>query len=291
MADIHTAAICHAPAEKGILEDTLMDNRPIGFFDSGLGGLTCIAPLMRALPNERIIYFGDTARTPYGSETIRGFARQIAAFLIQQNVKMIVIACNTVTATCLRDLQQRFPQLPIMGVIQPAANRIGDTCNETNRIGIIGTKATIKSKSYEALIHQKNPALQLYSAACPALVPLIEEGIIENEIMDLTIRYYMDHFISYYKLDTLVLGCTHYPLILDNFRRLYPSLRIVNPSEEVAGRIQQVLDNENLLAGQPQTDHTFYASDLSENFVHMINRIFQLTEFRVAFKSFDLPSA
>jgi len=271
-----------------------MDNRPIGFFDSGLGGLTCIAPLMRALPNERIIYFGDTARTPYGSkspDTIRGFARQIAAFLIQQDVKMIVIACNTVTATCLRDLQQRFPQIPIMGVIQPAANKICAICDESNSIGIIGTKVTIRSKSYSTLIHQKNPKLQIHSTACPAFVPLIEEGIIENEIMDLTIRHYMDHFIRYYKIDTLILGCTHYPLIQDNIRRIYPALRIVNPSEEVVFRIQQVLDNEDLLADRPVGDHTFYASDLSDNFVNMINRIFELTEFRVAFKNFDLTTA
>ena len=270
-----------------------MDNRPIGFFDSGLGGLTCIAPLMRSRPNERIIYFGYTARTPYGSkspDTIRGFARQIAAFLIQQDVKMIVIACNTVTATCLRDLQQRFPQLPIMGVIQPAANRICAICDEKSSIGIIGTKVTIKSKCYEALIHQKRPELQIHSTACPAFVPLIEEGIIENEIMDLTIRNYMDNFIRYYKIDNLELGCTHYPLILDNLKRIYPSLRIVNPSEEVVYRIHQVLEHEQLLADRPVGDHTFYASDLSENFVNMINRIFELTEFRVAFKNFDLTT-
>lgn len=271
-----------------------MDNRPIGFFDSGLGGLTCIAPLMRALPNERIVYFGDTARTPYGSkspETIRGFARQIAAFLIQQDVKMIVIACNTVTATCLRDLQKRFPQIPIMGVIQPAANKTCDICDESNSIGIIGTKLTIRSKSYSTLIHQKKPRLQIHSTACPAFVPLIEEGIIENEIMDLTIHHYMDHFIRYYHIDTLILGCTHYPLIQDNIRRIYPWLRIVNPSEEVVFRIRQVLENEGLLAQSPVGDHTFYASDLSDNFVNMINRIFELTEFRVAFKNFDLTNA
>lgn len=268
-----------------------MDNRPIGFFDSGLGGLTCIAPLMRSLPKERIIYFGDTARTPYGSkspETIRAFASQITDFLVQQNVKMVVIACNTVTATCLRDLQQRFPQLPIMGVIQPAANRICAICDENSSIGIIGTKVTIRSRCYETLIHQKKPELLIHSNACPAFVPLIEEGIIENEIMDLTIRHYMDHFISYHKIDTLVLGCTHYPLILDNLRRIYPSLRIVNPSEEVVERVRQVLGKEDLFAERALSDHTFYASDLSENFVNMINRIFELTEFRVAFKNFDL---
>lgn len=267
-----------------------MDNRPIGFFDSGLGGLTCIAPVSRALPKERIIYFGDTARTPYGSkspETILGFSRQIADFLLQKDVKMIVIACNTVSATCLTHLQSRFPQVPIVGIIHPAAKAVARTCSRENRIGVIGTKVTIRSKTYNDFIHQLNPGLSIYSAACPAFVPLIEEGIIENEIMDLTIRYYMDSFISYHKIDTLVLGCTHYPLIMENLRSLYPQLRIINPSEEIVGCIKKSLMDHNLFAEESRGENIFYASDLSENFINMINRIFKNTGFTVAFKNFD----
>lgn len=271
-----------------------MDNRPIGFFDSGLGGLTCIAPLTRALPKERIIYFGDTARTPYGSkspETIRAFARQIAEFLVQQDVKMIVIACNTVSATCLPDLREHFPDVPIVGIIHPAAKTVARTCSTENRIGVIGTKVTIKSRTYDAFIHELAPELSIHSAACPAFVPLIEEGIIENEIMDLTIRYYMDTFISYHRIDTLVLGCTHYPLIAENLRHLYPQLRIINPSEEIVGCIKARLDEQNLFAeDEPASENVFYASDLSENFVNMINRIFQNTGFTVAFKNFDMEA-
>jgi glutamate racemase len=270
-----------------------MDNRPIGFFDSGLGGLTCIPYLMKALPKERIIYFGDTARTPYGSKaisTIQLFSKQIADFLVKENVKMIVIACNTVSSICLTDLQQKYPHIPIVGIISPTAEVVSNTCTPENQIGIIGTKVTIKSNVYENLIHDLNPELNLYSTPCPTFVPLIEEGIIQNEIMDLSIQYYLDHFISYNKIDTLVLGCTHYPLIRKNIEKLYPNLRIINPSAEIIQSITAQLNQNDLFSDQPEFDNTFYASDLSENFVNMINRIFENSEFKVAFKSFDLDA-
>lgn len=268
-----------------------MDNRPIGFFDSGLGGLTCISQLMKTLPDERIIYFGDTARTPYGSKapaTIKTFSTQIADFLLQMNVKMIVIACNTVSSTCLNDLKKRYPDIPVIGIIQPAAESIAMTCNKENNIGIIGTKVTIRSKAYEKLIYSLNPKLSIHSISCPTFVPLIEEGIIENEIMDLSIQYYLDHFLSYHKIDSLVLGCTHYPLIRPNIEKLYPNLNIINPSEEIVKSVKKTLTDKNLLAEKSNFDNTFYASDLSENFVNMINRIFERSEFKVAFKNFDL---
>lgn len=136
-----------------------MDNRAIGFFDSGLGGLTCIPYLMRRLPDEKIIYFGDTAMTPYGSKattTIRSFSMEIADFLVKSNVKMIVIACNTVSATCLDDLRNRFPQIPILGIIDPAAREVAGRCSVKNNIGIIGTKVTIASRAYEKSIRKYN---------------------------------------------------------------------------------------------------------------------------------------
>lgn len=273
-----------------------MDNRPIGFFDSGLGGLTCIAPLRKALPNEQIIYFGDTARTPYGSkttDTIRTFSLQIADFLVRQNVKMIVIACNTVSSTCLDDLRAKYPSLPILGVIAPAARKVAKICGSQNHVGVIGTKATIRNNTYDGLIRELAPELDIHSTPCPAFVPLIEEGIIQNEIMDLTIKYYLDQFLSYHRIDTLVLGCTHYPLIQANLKKLYPDLTIVNPSEEVVADIHRTLQAGNLFAERSkeessEIDNIFYASDLSENFVNMINRIFANSGFTVAFKNFDL---
>lgn len=268
-----------------------MDNRPIGFFDSGLGGLTCISPLMKKLPEERIIYFGDTARTPYGSKavsTIKTFSTQIADFLVHHNVKMIVIACNTVSATSLVHLRERYPDVPILGIIQPAAEAVADKCSASDRIGVIGTKVTIASHTYKNLIGSLNSHLNIFETPCPAFVPLIEEGIIENDIMDLTIHHYMDDFILENRINTIVLGCTHYPLIRANLERIYPDLTIINPSEEIVDSIHEILSEKNMLAENSDFENVFYASDLSENFVRMIDRIFKNSDTKVEFKSFDI---
>ncbi|MDR2088968.1 MAG: glutamate racemase [Clostridiales Family XIII bacterium] len=265
-----------------------MDNRPIGFFDSGLGGLTCIPYLMETLPQERIVYFGDTARTPYGSKavsTIRSFSFEISDFLIENGVKMIVIACNTVSSVCIEDLRKRHPSIPILGIIGPAAHATAKLCGPKNRIGVIGTKATIRSNAYRDKILARNEDLDIAQTACPALVPLIEEGIIEHEIMDLSIRYYLDQFIAYNSIDTLVLGCTHYPLIRRNLQKLYPALRIVDPSRELLQSIRDALERHDLFAAAAGAEHTFYASDLSENFVNMIRRIFESTGRDIVFKT------
>ncbi|NCB41827.1 MAG: glutamate racemase [Clostridia bacterium] len=266
-----------------------MNNRPIGIFDSGLGGLTCIDPLVKALPNENILYFGDTARTPYGSkspQTICEFSLQIAEFLVQNGAKMLVIACNTITSVALDALKQHYPQIPILGIIEPAAQNIAEICTQDNSIGIIGTKATIQSKAYEKAIEKHQSAFNLHPLACPAFVPLIEEGIVQNEIMDLTVHYYLDDFIRYHKIDTLVLGCTHYPLIQDNILRQFPPLHIINPSETIVAAIKSELEKKDLLATKAEGESTFYASDLSENFVNMISRIGLNKNFNIALRKF-----
>lgn len=270
-----------------------MDNRPIGFFDSGLGGLTCIPYLMKKLPDEKIIYFGDTARTPYGSKaisTIKNFSAEIADFLVKNDVKMIVIACNTVSATCLEDLRKKFPQIPILGIIEPAARKLAETCDDTNNIGIIGTKVTIASKAYEMCVDKYTDRLKIYEAACPAFVPLIEEGIIDNDIMDLTIKYYMDEFVKDNALDTVILGCTHYPLIKNSIKKLYPKLEIINPSSIIVEDIEKILKEKDMFAEGSDVQNVFYASDLSENFINMIDHIFEdeSEEAKVKFKNFDL---
>ncbi len=270
-----------------------MDNRAIGFFDSGLGGLTCIPNLFSQIPNERVIYFGDTARTPYGSKavsTIKHYANQIADFLYTKDVKMMVIACNTITSTCLADLKARFPDIPIVGIIHPAAEKIARVCDEKSRIGVIATKVTIASGDYEREIKNQNPHLKVFTKAAPAFVPLIEEGIIDSEIMDLTIKYYLDDFIGENRIDTLVLGCTHYPIIRENIMRLYPKLRIVNPSYEIIARIKEILEKEDILAGENDRENVYYASDLSENFVNMIQKILETekSDLIMKFKNLDL---
>lgn len=270
-----------------------MDNRPIGFFDSGLGGLTSIPPMMRRLPHEKIIYFGDTARTPYGSKavsTIKNFSMQIADFLVKQDVKMIVIACNTVSSTCLDDLSQEYPDIPIVGIIGPAAKRTAKSCSEDSQVGVIGTKVTIASHAYKDMINSIDPDLDVYETACPAFVPLIEEGIINSDIMDLTIRHYMDDFVLENRIDTLVLGCTHYPLIRPNIERIYPDIKIINPSEEIVGTVEDILTERDMHSGRSVTDNDFYASDLSENFVNMIEKIMSGTDVsaNVKFKNLEI---
>lgn len=268
-----------------------MDNRPIGFFDSGLGGLTCIPHLMSVLPEERIIYFGDTARTPYGSKSVRticGFANQIAEFLVENKVKMIVIACNTVSATCLGELQKRFMHIPILGIIEPTAKEVAEKFSGENRVGVIGTKVTIQSKVYPQLIHKFNPQVQVFQTPCPAIVPLIEEGIIQNDIMDLTLKYYLDDFILENRIDTLILGCTHYPLIRGILERMYPNIQIVDPSEVIVENVRNVLETLEICSSKATNESVFYASDLSENFVNMINRIFEDTPAKIVFKNLEL---
>ena len=271
-----------------------MDDRPIGFFDSGLGGLTCIPYLLKALPQERIVYFGDTARTPYGSKapsTIRAFAAEAAAFLAKtQGVKMIAIACNTVSAIALEELRRNHPSIPILGIISPASHTVAKICTSANRIGVIGTKATIASEAYVNKILGYDPELNVCQQACPAFVPLIEEGIIENHIMDLTIKYYLDRFIDNHGIDTLVLGCTHYPLIRSNIEKLYPGLRIIDPSEEILQSIRDALNLHGLHTEGQAPEHVFCASDLSENFINMINLIFTGTGYPITFKTYNLES-
>ncbi len=270
-----------------------MDNRPIGFFDSGLGGLTCIPHILRKLPEEDIIFFGDTARTPYGSKTkatIKAFSLQVADFLLKNHVKMIVVACNTVSATCLSELREAFPNVPIIGVISPTAQVVKKTCKPSEHIGIIGTKATITSNDYENKINEESPGLELYSLACPAFVPLIEEGLVDHRIMDMTIRYYLDDFIEENSIDTLVLGCTHYHLLSDNLKRLYPDIKVINASEEVAVAVKMELEKRDMLAEDNVHQNTFYASDLSENYVNMIQNILEreTDELNIQFKRLEL---
>ncbi len=274
-----------------------MDNRSIGFFDSGLGGLSCLIHFLKVLPNEGIVYFGDTARTPYGSksvENIKTFSFEIAEFLVKQkNVKMLVIACNTVSCTAIEYLRAKFPDIPIIGITAPAANGIARSSTAGSRIGVIGTNATIASGMYEKLLSDANPDLEIFSKACSALVPLIEEGIGESPVMQGAIRYYLDSLVMKDKISTLVLGCTHYPLISAQIKAIYPELNIIDPSEIMVGSIVDALEGNGILADISPKAKKFYASDLSDNFVYMVKNIFKMERMQsvldeVEFEKIDL---
>lgn len=265
-----------------------MDNRPIGFFDSGLGGLTSVQELHRLMPEERVIYYGDTARTPYGSkspDTIKKFAMQIVDYLMSKNTKMIIIACNTVTATAIDDLRARYPDVPIMGVIGPTVRKVvRDGCH---KVGVIATKATVGSDVYGQSLKALDPGIEVHSLACPAIVPLVEDGFTDTEIMRLTVRHYMDDWVRTCGFEDLILGCTHYPLIAPHIRRLYPGIRLYSSSKEVIVEAKSLLAERDMLAKDSGLTDRYYASDLSDNFIAMTERLFRGTDFKIKFVTME----
>lgn len=265
-----------------------MDNRPIGFFDSGLGGLTSVQELHEKLPNEKVIYFGDTARTPYGSkssDTIRKFSSQIVDYFVSKDVKIIIIACNTVTAVALDYLRKQHPDVPIYGVIGPTVRKVAaDKCK---KVGIIATKGTISSGVYPRKLEELDPEIKTYSLACPAFVPLIEEGFMDTEIMEKTVEYYMDSFVKENDFDNLILGCTHYPLISEHFKKLYPDLKLYSSSAEVVNETIAFLEENDMLAEPNDYKDRYYASDLSENFINMTDFMFKDRDSKIKLVQFE----
>jgi glutamate racemase len=222
---------------------------PIGVFDSGIGGLTVAAALREHLPSEHIVYIGDTARVPYGGKsrkTVERYGVEIGGLLLAENAKVIVVACNTASALAVPRMKQVF-NVPVQGVVQPgAAAAVSRT--KTGRVGVIGTRATISSGAYEQAIHAIRPDIEVFSAACPLLVPLIEEGLFEDTITDQVIARYLKPLLSE-GIDTLVLGCTHYPLVFEAIARAAgPDVQLVDSAENCALAVKQLLGEAALLA-------------------------------------------
>lgn len=246
----------------------LRKNNPIGVFDSGLGGLTVVFNLQKSFPEKEIVYFGDTARLPYGNkspETIRNFARQNTKFLLSFQPEMVVVACHTVSALALNKLKVEFP-LPIIGVLSPAVKAaLAKTRN--GRIGIIGTIATVKSNSYPAEIKKANPKIRVYSMACPLFVPLVEEGLLSGPLTEMAIAHYLKP-LKEKKIDTLILGCTHYPLLKTAIAGFMgPKVKLVDPSEEVMPEIAAHFKKEGQkIGGAKKNGLRIYLSDITPNF-------------------------
>jgi glutamate racemase len=242
---------------------TTQANRPIGVFDSGLGGLTVVHALTKALPQESILYFGDTARVPYGPkspETVRRYVAEASAFLVSRGVKMVVLACNTATAHAYNALRGLLP-VPSLGVIEPGA-RAAVEATRTGRIGVIGTAGTIASGAYDLAVRRKLPDARVYAQPCPLFVPLVEEGWTDTEATRLVAEAYL-HPLREVDVDVLILGCTHYPLLADVIGdTLGQSIRLVDSGEETARDVQRILAAENLLAdGSVPPKHHFVCSD------------------------------
>lgn len=251
---------------------------PIGVFDSGVGGLTVAREIMRQIPNERIVYFGDTARVPYGSkskDTVTKYSRQIIRFLRTENVKAIVIACNTASAFALDTLQKEF-ELPIIGVVKPGAKMAAET-TKNGKIGLIGTEGTIRSEVYAEFIKSFKPDVEVIGKACPLFVPLVEEGMWQDTITEQVAHRYLEK-LKKQDIDTLIMGCTHYPLLYSTIQGIMgEQVKLINPAYETAVELKKVLESENLAniceVDSPTSMYRFYVSDAAEKFKAFANSI------------------
>jgi len=250
-----------------------MKSSPIGVFDSGIGGLTVVKELMRQLPSEDIIYFGDTARVPYGiksNETVVRFSIENILFLLKANVKLICIACNTVSSVALPAIKNYF-RVPIVGVISPGAKE-AVYATQTKRIGVIGTRATIRSHAYENEIKSLEPGAFIKTQSCPLFVPFVEEGWLGGKVVQDVAETYLKP-LKASRVDTVILGCTHYPLLKPVIKKVMGnSVVLIDSAKQVAMEVKKILASENLLNAQHKGRQKFYVSDNPEWFASIAKR-------------------
>jgi glutamate racemase len=261
----------HAPASGGHLR--AVADRPIGVFDSGIGGLTVLKALVDLMPNEDFIYLGDTARLPYGTksnEIIVRYSRENTEFLLAKGIKMLVVACNTASAVALDEIQ-RATIVPVIGVIEPGASAAAKA-SRSGKIGVIGTEATIGSGAYTRTIQRFRPKAEIYTRACPMLVPLVEEGWTDNDIAERTVACYLES-LKASGIDTLLLGCTHYPLLLGLFQRvLGKGVRIVDSATATAKAVQERLRVLGVARHRGDGSQRFFVTETPDRFVRVGRR-------------------
>jgi glutamate racemase len=250
-----------------------MQNLSIGMFDSGIGGLTVLKEVRSLLPRENIIYLGDTARVPYGNKspyTVTRYALETALFLLAKGIKALVIACNTSSALSLNILKKKLP-IPVIGVIDPAASAAAKQ-TKSKKIGVIGTKATVKSTAYERSVRKVDRHVQVLSQACPLFVPIVEEGWEDSEVARLVVRKYLTPFQDS-GIDVLVLGCTHYPILQRTIRKeIGPGVFIVNTGRETALQVRDLLSARGLLRDSGAGGSTYFVTDSPETFSEVGSR-------------------
>ena len=250
-----------------------MGDAPIGVFDSGIGGLTVLKELLAHLPGEEFVYFGDTARVPYGTksaETVRRFSRENVRLLLDRGVKSVVVACNTASAEALPMLQREFA-LPIVGVIEPGV-RAAVAASGSGRIGVIGTAGTIRSGAYQAGIRLLEENADITAAPCPLFVPLAEEGWIDHPVTEMVAREYLNEFRTQ-DIDALVLGCTHYPLLKSVISRVMgASVELVDSAVETAREMKRIIQSEDIIGGGGNGNFSVILSDTSPTFEEIAQR-------------------
>ena len=249
-----------------------MNNNSIGIFDSGLGGLTVLKQISKILPNEHLIYFGDTARVPYGnksSQTITKYSINIANFLLTKKIKLLIVACNTASAVSLEKIKNHI-NIPVIDVIKPCVKNAAFVTKNQN-IGVIGTQTTINSMAYSKEINKINEKIQIFTQSCPLFVPLIEEGLINDDITELIIKKYL-YSIKKSNIDTLILGCTHYPIIASSIENYFEKkINIIDSGLVTAQHIKRHLIENNLFADNTKKNNDFYVSDNHKNFLKIAN--------------------
>ncbi len=251
-----------------------MNEKPIGIFDSGIGGLTVAGEILRQLPSESLIYFGDTARFPYGprpAEELKNFVFQIADFLEKEGVKMIIIACNSASAAALEDAQKKF-SIPIIGVVEPGG-RAAAAASVSRKIGVIGTEATVSSGAYERAVKAFDMGAEVLQVITPDLADYVEEGKISGQEVEAKLKGYLGPVIIA-GIDTLILGCTHYPLLEETIKKIVGgSISLINSAEETAKEVKEVLTRKGFMNGTGKTPtYRFISSGNSEKFMRLGSR-------------------
>ncbi len=245
----------------------------IGVFDSGIGGLTVLHQIIETLPKENTVYLGDTARAPYGTksvETVLRYSFENSQFLVDKGVKIVVVACNTSTAIALGRLKEKFP-IPVVGVIEPGVRRaLKSTKNK--KVGVIGTEATIQSGAYTRALKEADSKIEVYSRACPLFVPLVEEGWTDNAVVEMTVKAYLGS-LKQSGIDTLILGCTHYPLLKKAIRKFMgATVRLVDSAEETAKEVELALKKGALGRKSGKGTHSFFVTDAPDRFIKVGRR-------------------
>lgn len=264
-------------------------NSPIGIFDSGVGGLTVLKEIISILPSEDIVYFGDTARVPYGSkssDTIKRYAIQDSNFLVSRSVKAIVVACNTVSSNAMQILRSGY-DIPFIDVLEPNAAFAAEK-TRNGRIGVIGTSATIESGAYERKLHSIDKSIRVFQQAAPLLVPLAEENWKDRSVIDAVLESYLKPLMRK-NIDTLILGCTHYPVFEQRIRKICRGVRVINSARHTAFTVREILSGSGMLNTKNKKGHTdFYLSDIPRNF-SLISRRFLKTDIP-AIEKIDIES-
>lgn len=252
-----------------------MNNNPIGIFDSGIGGLTVVKEVVKFLPFENIIYLGDTARVPYGprsKEVIIKFALELTNFLLKRGIKVLLVACNTISATALDEIKKISP-VPVIGVIAPAVKK---ALNKTKvkKIGVIGTVGTINSKAYEGIIHTFDPSVEVFSEPCPLFVPIAEEGFGSHKATKLIAQDYLSELKSS-GIDTLILGCTHYPVLIDVVKEVMgEGINLIDSAQPTADEVKKLLQENDLLSDGKNSSLKILVTDAPKRVNHVASRFF-----------------